>query len=249
MQTKKGLEKALRKSGSLLDKGAPIVESATVMEEKTVKIPIPGLLGDPDIPSALIKNPTRTIKIERLTKGTSSCQIAEALTFCKSNISGYTLGSSHSVAYVEFEVKYIYLHCLIPYFLMDISLAKLNFISLFWVVIKMPDHSFGWILEMSMQSEIGKERALAKQSINILGKQLPMLRIDCPRTTVVRISTVVNQHIKEIKSICQLLGNVNLIKRRSSSTLDVHFKLAEWPNMVKILNGYTLNIHDFHVNI
>lgn len=82
------------------------MESAAVMKNKTLNIPIPGLL-DPDIPSALIKNPTKTIKIEKLTKGTSSHHIKEALSFCKSNISGYTLGSSHSVAYVEFEVKYI----------------------------------------------------------------------------------------------------------------------------------------------
>ncbi|KAL8486670.1 hypothetical protein ACS0TY_023384 [Phlomoides rotata] len=106
-KTIKGFEKALRKSGSLIQNASITVESATVMEKKTLKIPIPGLLGDPDIPSALIKNPTRTIKVESLTKETSSHHIAEALAFCKSSISGYTLGSSHSVAYVEFEVKYI----------------------------------------------------------------------------------------------------------------------------------------------
>ncbi|KAL8491067.1 hypothetical protein ACS0TY_022911 [Phlomoides rotata] len=187
--TIKGFEKALRKSGSLIQNASITVESATVMEKKTLKIPIPGLLGDPDIPSALIKNPTRTIKVESLTKETSSHHIAEALAFCKSSISGYTLGSSHSVAYVEFE------------------------------------------------SEIGKERALAKQSINVLGRQLVMLRIDCPRTTVVRISTKHNINQKEARSICRSLGDVNIVKLRCPSTLDVHFKLTEWPNMVKILNG------------
>lgn len=70
---------------------------------------------------------TMTIKIEQLTHEISSRHIEEALAFCKSNVSGYSLGSSHSVAYVEFEVKYLLPRNLlgwIPYFLIDISLAR-----------------------------------------------------------------------------------------------------------------------------
>lgn len=84
------------------------MESAT-SENRTTTISVPSLLGDPDMPAALVKNPTRTIRIEQLTQEMSSHHIVEALSFCSSNISGYFLGSSHSVAYVEFEVNYLLL--------------------------------------------------------------------------------------------------------------------------------------------
>ncbi|KAL6571402.1 hypothetical protein OROHE_003045 [Orobanche hederae] len=133
-KTREGLMKALQKSGECLSNWTVNVESADSVNN--VKMPIPSLIGDHDVPVALVKNPTRTIKIKKLTRGISSYHIKEALAFCESNVSGYFLGSSHSVAYVEFE------------------------------------------------TEIGKERALAKQFINVLGRDLVMLKIDCPRTTV-----------------------------------------------------------------
>lgn len=108
----------------------------------------------------------------------------------------------------------------------------------------MPNHCFIVCLDLDeilLQSEMGKERALAKQFINISGRQLVMLRIDCPRTTVVRISTMDQRFYKEITSICRSLGDVDLVKIRVRGILDVQFKLSEWPNMVKILNGYALN--------
>ncbi|KAH6834648.1 hypothetical protein C2S53_009185 [Perilla frutescens var. hirtella] len=186
-KTREGLEKAIDISGSHFHGRSIIVESAT-SENRTPTIPVPSLLGDPDIPAALVKNPTRTIRIERLTQEISSCHIVEALAFCKSNVSGYFLGSSHSVAYVELE------------------------------------------------TEIGKERALAKQSINVLGKHLVMLRIDCPRTTAVRISSTESLKLNDALSICKSLGDINSSLPRASNMLDVYFKLAEWPNMLKILN-------------
>ncbi|KAK6122733.1 hypothetical protein DH2020_043525 [Rehmannia glutinosa] len=185
-KTREGFDKALKKSGSILNNSVMTVESATSTEN--VKIPIPSLIGDHDIPAALVKNPTRTIKIEHLTLEISSCHIEEALAFCESNISGYFLGSSHSIAYVEFE------------------------------------------------TEIGKERALAKQSINVLGRHLLLLRIDSPRTTVVRISNIHSLELSNIHSICRSLGGVRLTNLRNLDTLDVHFGPAEWPNMLKILN-------------
>ncbi|GFP85838.1 hypothetical protein PHJA_000727600 [Phtheirospermum japonicum] len=184
--TKNGVTKALKKSGSCINRWVITVESATSIEN--VKIPMPDLTGDHDVPAALVKNPTRTIKIEQLSREISLCHIKEALAFCDCNVSGYYMGSSHSVAYVEFE------------------------------------------------TEIGKERALAKQSINVLGKHLTMLRIDPPRTTVVRISTVRALGMSKILSVCRPLGVVRQSIQRNYYVVDVHFGLAEWPNMLKILN-------------
>lgn len=67
-------------------------------------IRIPDLIGDPDVPIALVKEPTRTVKIHPLTHDISSKQIKEALRFCRSNISNFILGSSRTDAFVEFEV-------------------------------------------------------------------------------------------------------------------------------------------------
>lgn len=92
------------------------MESAT-SENRTTTISVPNLLGDPDMPDALVKNPTRTIRIEQLTQEMSSHHIVESLAFCKSNISGYFLGSSHAVAYVEFEVNYLLPKTLVGFFI------------------------------------------------------------------------------------------------------------------------------------
>lgn len=91
---------------------------------------------------------------------------------------------------------------------------------------------------MLFQTEIGKERALAKQSINVMGRHLVILRIDCPRTTAVRISSRGSFEKKDVVSLCKSLGNISSSKVRASNVLDVEFKLAEWPNMLKILNRY-----------
>ncbi|KAL1561715.1 hypothetical protein AAHA92_04384 [Salvia divinorum] len=187
-KTRDGLQKALGRSGMYLS-GLIVVEPAAPGNMSAV-IPVPGLLGDPDIPAALVKNPTRTIRIEQLTEEISSCNIVEALAFCQSKVSSYFLGPSPSVAYVELE------------------------------------------------TEIGKERALAKQSINVLGRHLVMLRIDCPRTTAVRITSSSFPLVEgDVVQICRSLGDVRASSSRAANVLDVHFKVSEWPNMVKILNS------------
>lgn len=89
------------------------------------------------------------------------------------------------------------------------------------------------------QTEIGKERALAEQSINVLGKHLVMSRIDCPRTTVARITSRELLEIDAVVSICKSLGDFSSSSVRSPYIIDVQFKVAEWPNMWKILNRYT----------
>ncbi|GER41716.1 RNA-binding (RRM/RBD/RNP motifs) family protein [Striga asiatica] len=101
-QTREELTEALEKLGSSL-RSWIIVESADSRER--LKVPIPSLMGDLNVPSALIKKPTRTIKIENLTNEISSCHIKEALAFCGSNVSGYVLGLTPTVAYVEFETE------------------------------------------------------------------------------------------------------------------------------------------------
>ncbi|KAK4421782.1 hypothetical protein Salat_2128800 [Sesamum alatum] len=187
-ETRAGLKNALDKSGEIVCNGVVSVESAASVEKRTLRIPVPSLIGDPDVPAALVKNPTRTIKIVQLTREISSHHIQEALAFCESNVSGYFLGSNPSVSYVEFE------------------------------------------------TEKGKERALAKQSINVLGRHLQMLRIDSPRTTVVRISNTESLKLKSILPVCKSMGEIISTLVRAPGILDVHFGLAEWSNMLKILN-------------
>ncbi|KAL7251432.1 hypothetical protein ACSBR1_013300 [Camellia fascicularis] len=82
-----------------------IVEAASSTENLPNKTSIPNLIGDPDVPSSLVKNPTRTVMIKQLTPDIRSHDIEEALAFCGSNISGFFFGSSSFVAYVEFETE------------------------------------------------------------------------------------------------------------------------------------------------
>jgi hypothetical protein len=93
-----------------------IVESTSITSfiySSKKRIPIPELIGDPDVPAGLVKNPTRTATIKQLAHNISSCQLQEALAFCKSGISSFSLGSSSSVAYVEFEVRLLSLLLLV----------------------------------------------------------------------------------------------------------------------------------------
>ncbi|KAK3016859.1 hypothetical protein RJ639_005980, partial [Escallonia herrerae] len=90
---------------------------------------------------------------------------------------------------------------------------------------------------VEFETEDGKERALANQSILISGKRLLIHRIDTPRTTVVRISHAqYPSAAKEVQTICESVGKVRLLVHRSRNTIDVHFSFNEWPNMGNILN-------------
>lgn len=105
------MQNALKKTDLMINYEDVIVEATSFMEDAPTRIPIPELIGDPDVP--LIRNPTRTAKIKQLTHDISSCQLQEALAFCKSGISSFSLGSSNSVAYVEFEVRLLSLLLLV----------------------------------------------------------------------------------------------------------------------------------------
>lgn len=95
---------------------------------------------------------------------------------------------------------------------------------------------------VEFETEDAKERAIAAYSINVQGKQLLIFRIDVPRTTVIRITnfdeTVFSRPRLSAKiiSICRSYGEVYREKLRGQGILDVYFKLAEWPNMLSILN-------------
>ena len=107
MQKRKGLRKALKKTDPIVRNADVVVKAASPVDDAPSRIFVPELIGDPDVPAALVKNPTRTVKIEQLTHDISSDQLQEALAFCGSGISSFCLGSSSCVAYVEFEVRFL----------------------------------------------------------------------------------------------------------------------------------------------
>nr|XP_027116596.1 uncharacterized protein LOC113734306 isoform X1 [Coffea arabica] len=187
-KTREGLRNALEETDIMVTNRNVTVEAAASVEDKSYRTSIPSLIGDPDVPAGLVKNPTRTVKITQLTCDISSDDVIAALTSCGSKVTGFFLGALDSVAFVEFE------------------------------------------------TEDGKEIALAKHSLDVLGKRLQISRIDAPRTTVVRV--LYNQSVKgsKIIQVCNSLGKTRFVRMRSPGIMDIHFKLAEWPNMLKILN-------------
>ncbi|XP_031098903.1 uncharacterized protein LOC116002860 isoform X2 [Ipomoea triloba] len=182
-----GKKKALEGTDVNVRNQTVTVEEAFSLKDVT-KTYIPNLIGLPDVPAALVKNPKRTVLIKNLARDIRSHHIENALYFCKSKISRFFLGSSSSVAYVEFE------------------------------------------------TEEGKENALTRHSINVLGRRLLIFRVDVPRTTVVRISNVLCIPIKKLILLCKSFGKLRRVLHRNGNIMDVHFRLAEWPNMATILN-------------
>ncbi|TYI61538.1 hypothetical protein E1A91_D10G178700v1, partial [Gossypium mustelinum] len=79
-----------------------------------------------------------------------------------------------------------------------------------------------------------QREALAQQSVLVSGKELLILRIDAPRTTVVRISNI--KPTSKAWTICNSYGQVKYLAKKGVGVVDVHFKLAEWPNMLNIVN-------------
>ncbi|XP_039048668.1 uncharacterized protein LOC120189452 [Hibiscus syriacus] len=185
-ETREGSETALKKNDPIIMNAEAFVESIS-SEDSGSAISIPDLIGDPEAPSALVKNPTKTVKVKHLPEDISSQKLKEELAFCHSNISNICFGSTSSAVYVEFE------------------------------------------------TEDAKERALAQQSILVSGRKLSILRIDAPMTTVVRISNV--NHNSDFRKICNSYGEVKYLVTRTMGVVDVHFKLAEWPNMLNIVNS------------
>ncbi|XP_008802180.2 uncharacterized protein LOC103716090 [Phoenix dactylifera] len=107
--------------------------------------------------------------------------------------------------------------------------------------------STGSSVYVEYESEESKERALAVATVSVVGKKLTIYRIDAPKTTVVRISRVNPlSGITRIQNICESYGQVKRIIGRDIDTFDVHFKLSEYGNMVKILNRLNGLMVDHH---
>ncbi|KAF3456753.1 hypothetical protein FNV43_RR01407 [Rhamnella rubrinervis] len=104
-KTRKALQNALMKTDLTIGKSNVLVEATCSEEHVPKRILIPNPIGDPDVPVALVKNPTRTVMIKHLAIDISSHQLKQALGFCGSRISSVFFGSSSSVAYVEFETE------------------------------------------------------------------------------------------------------------------------------------------------
>lgn len=112
MQTKEGMQNALKKTGLILRNTNLIVEAGHSKDNIPRKTLIPNLIGYPEVPASLVKNPTRTVMIRPLTADINSRDIEEALAFCGSKISGFFFGSSSSIAYVELAVSTLYFRLL-----------------------------------------------------------------------------------------------------------------------------------------
>lgn len=106
LQTREGLQNALEKTDMLVRNASITVEAAGSQEDISNRISIPSLIGDPSVPVALVKNPTRTVKITQLTCDICSHDVVAALTSCGVHVTGFFLGTLKSVAYVEFEVSF-----------------------------------------------------------------------------------------------------------------------------------------------
>ncbi|OVA03861.1 RNA recognition motif domain [Macleaya cordata] len=188
-KTKEGLQRALAKTDVVVRGTDVVVSPADPSTSMPNKILPPNVVEDPEVPAALLENPTRTVMLKCLPHDLASHHLREAFSFCGGQISSFFMGASNSVAYVEFE------------------------------------------------TEDAKEKAIAASSVTVLGNQNSVLRIDVPITTVIRISNVLISKGTNVRTTCSLHGQVKRVLERGSDTVDVHFKLAEWPNMVKILNS------------
>lgn len=87
-----------------------------------------------------------------------------------------------------------------------------------------------------MQTEEGKERAVAARSVDVLNKKLFISRIDIPRTTVARISNLSGLMTGDLPKLCVPYGQIKQMFHRGKGVADVHFDISEWPNMLTILN-------------
>ncbi|KFK39624.1 hypothetical protein AALP_AA3G268000 [Arabis alpina] len=103
-KTNSAAKKALKKAVVMVKHFRTIVE-ATSQEDMVERISIPDLIGDSEVPIALVKKPTQTVKIHPLEHNITSNEIKQALRFCRSDISKFIMGSSKTAAFVEFETE------------------------------------------------------------------------------------------------------------------------------------------------
>ncbi|KAL5990525.1 hypothetical protein ACLOJK_011427 [Asimina triloba] len=101
-KTEEGLRKAVSRANTYVAGGDVLVESISPMLNVPNKVCAPDVVDDPNFPMALLKNPKRTVMVEGLHQDIASHHLIRALSFC-GHISGFSMGSSTDVAYVEFE--------------------------------------------------------------------------------------------------------------------------------------------------
>ncbi|KAE8735972.1 Detected protein of unknown function [Hibiscus syriacus] len=94
------------------------------------------------------------------------------------------------------------------------------------------------VVRVEFETEDAKERALAQRSILVSERKLSILRIDAPMTTMVRISNI--NFNSKFQKICNSYAKVKCTMKRITGVVDVHFKLAEWPNMLNIVNSASI---------
>ncbi|CAN4091099.1 unnamed protein product [Withania somnifera] len=96
--------------------------------------------------------------------------------------------------------------------------------------------SSGAVAYVEFETVEGKEIAIEKHSLIVHGEKLSIFRIDAPRTTIVRISNVPGPARRELISFCKKLGETVAFFTRTFDIMDVHYKVAEWPRMLEIIN-------------
>ncbi|VFQ85419.1 unnamed protein product [Cuscuta campestris] len=103
-KSEEGMKKALERTDVRVKGSTVTVEPATSTPLKGVRrASIPDLIGLPDVPAALVKNPKLTVMITDIALETRFHHIQHAFSFGKTKISQVLFGSSKNVAFVEFE--------------------------------------------------------------------------------------------------------------------------------------------------
>lgn len=91
---------------------------------------------------------------------------------------------------------------------------------------------------IEFKTDEAKEEALAVRWIQLDSKVFPIVRVDRPLSTVVRLYKVSMETTEsEILLACKGCGNIDSIKRRGNGVFDVYFKVDELPNILKILDS------------
>ncbi|PIA50481.1 hypothetical protein AQUCO_01300899v1 [Aquilegia coerulea] len=104
-KTKEGMRKALTKSDAISSGSDVVVEAVSPSTYSSIKIHAPNQIGVTGVPTSLVKNPTRTVMVKGLAHNLALHHLEDVFSFCGARITGFFMGSSSSVAYIEFETE------------------------------------------------------------------------------------------------------------------------------------------------
>ncbi|KAF9605704.1 hypothetical protein IFM89_018047 [Coptis chinensis] len=104
-KTKEGMRKALTNSSTVVGKYDVILEPVSPSTYTSNRLIRPNLIGVCGIPPSFVKNPTRTVMVKGLPHNVSSHHLEETFSFSGARITAFFMGSSSSVAYIEFETE------------------------------------------------------------------------------------------------------------------------------------------------